>query len=328
MAGFNEGMRSWHGLTKRKEQPEDPETIAGKLAESFLKRLVDSNLRYKNGYAFLGKRIPSYLYGRRYEVDLIVLTPKQVHVLEVKNWSGTLQAREDQWIQTRRNGDEIKHPHHIAHNQEKKEALISYLHSQGVPVNPSCITQKIIFMNNRMRILSPEIRKDPHIIEARELGRYLDSQWGNSSAEKIVHSIMEVLLERERSNQAEEAFLKSVQGKYFQQTLFLLHSLETWDILRLHGGKTLVGDGLQLITKKTSVDLKKLPSRTQYPVIWSQPTALLYLLCLLGKTSVGSVNFTNRKIAITPHDKIIFHLVREPKPTFIPAGEVDLFVRG
>jgi len=325
MTSFLEGLRAWRALNHRKEQPEDPETHAGALAENFLKRLIDSNLKFNNGYAFPGKRIPSHIYGNRYEVDLIVLTPKYIHVIEVKNWSGTLQLQDGQWVQTRRNGQEIQHASLSSLNQEKKEALIAYLHNRSIPVNPSQVTQKIIFMNNNLRILSPEIRKDPHIIQAYELKHYLDSQWKSASDEKIVQSIIEVLLAKEKQ---EKAFSRSVQGKYFYETLFLLRSLETWDRLRLHGGKTLVGDGLQLITHRRSFDLKKLPSGTKYPVSWSQPSPLLYLLCLLGKSTVGSINLPNRKIAISPHDMIKFHQAMATKPSVIPLGEVDLFIRG
>lgn len=140
-----------------------------------------------------------------------------------------------------------------------------------------------------------------------------------------MQSIIEVLLAREKQ---EKAFSRSVQGKYFYETLSLLRSLETWDRLRLHGGKTLAGDGLQLVTRRRSVDLKKLPGGTKYPVSWSQPSPLLYLLCLLGKSTVGSIKLPDRKIAVSPLVMIKFYQAMDAKPRFIPLGEVDLFIRG
>jgi hypothetical protein len=328
LAALTQRLKHWYTMSHILPQPENPEVEAGRLAEEFLKELVDSNLKFKNGYAFLGKRIPSARHSRRFEVDLIVLTRKHIHVLEVKNWSGELYTEGRFWIQTRRNGTEVEHPSLTSHNHEKKEALISFLKTQGISIDPAIISQKIIFMNHRLRILSQSIIDNPNVIQAHELDRYLATQRGTSGAERFVHSVIELLLDKEKSGIVLGGLFKSMHGQDFKAAIAALRSLETWDQLRLYGGKTLVGDGLQLITQEGTVDLKALPNGGKFRLKWLRSKVMGLLLCGFGSVPIGKLHLPGDKILLTPDDQIKFHLAMEERPSFIPAREVDQFIRG
>ena len=45
----------------------------------------------------------------RYEIDLVVLTRKQISAIEIKNWSGSVTSDGENWIQTRMDASKIVH---------------------------------------------------------------------------------------------------------------------------------------------------------------------------------------------------------------------------
>ncbi len=79
-----ERLNEWRKLGKILPEDEDPEIMAGKKAERFLNVIIQSNLKYKGANCFLNKRVPSSRHKRKYEIDLIVLTRKQIHFIEFK----------------------------------------------------------------------------------------------------------------------------------------------------------------------------------------------------------------------------------------------------
>ena len=102
-------LREREFLNQTQKSIEDPAAMAGRQAERFLKSLINSNLKYKDTYYFINKRIPARFNARHYEIDLMVLTKKQLNIIEVKNWSGSLFTSNGYWVQLKRNGDKIKH---------------------------------------------------------------------------------------------------------------------------------------------------------------------------------------------------------------------------
>ena len=93
-----ERLSRWRQLTKVQYREEDPEVLAGRDTEKYVAHLVDTHMNYKDAHSFVGKRVPSTMLKRRFEIDLIVLTRKKFHFLEVKNWSGQLNIVGDQWV--------------------------------------------------------------------------------------------------------------------------------------------------------------------------------------------------------------------------------------
>ena len=84
-------LRQWAEIQKVRPIREAADVAGGRDAELLLKHLIGSSHAFKDGQVFAGRRIPSKRQGRRREIDLIVCTPKMIHLIEVKNWSG--QAR-------------------------------------------------------------------------------------------------------------------------------------------------------------------------------------------------------------------------------------------
>lgn len=109
--------------------------------------------------------------GHIREVDLLVVAPNGVHLIELKDWSGRLHGRNGDWVQERPRGGTLYHrsPLHLA-NQKSKE-LAGLLASHGVRVfvgNAVCLT------NPNLRFELPEgDRANTHTV--RELIERLQS---------------------------------------------------------------------------------------------------------------------------------------------------------
>ena len=75
----------------RSTRLEAADVSGGRDAEIFLQQLIGSSYAFKDGHVLTGRRIPSKRQGSRREIDLIVCTPRMIHLIEVKNWSGKLE---------------------------------------------------------------------------------------------------------------------------------------------------------------------------------------------------------------------------------------------
>ena len=172
-------LRQWTEIQKVGPTLEAPDVTGGRDAELVLKQLVGASFAFKDGHVFAARRIPSKRQGRRREIDLIVCTPRMIHLIEVKNWSGTLSVDHGRWRQTRRSGDVVDHGDLIQTNLLKQDAVVEYLHDRGIAVDEKLIRDhivtEIIFMNPRLE-LDPAIEALPEIITRRELDHYLGRQ--------------------------------------------------------------------------------------------------------------------------------------------------------
>ena len=100
----------------------------------------------------------------------------EIHLLEIKNWSGFVQESENSWRQ-RRNGDFVDHRNPVSENSRKISAFVEYLSDSGTELTKefvdSRIRAQIILFNERLHV-SPEISKNPDVIQQKELDQFLD----------------------------------------------------------------------------------------------------------------------------------------------------------
>src|SRR5690606_28386865 len=94
-------LREWRKVASTSPMLEDADVLGGREAEHFLNTLVQSRGNFKGAGLFPNKRVPAG--NRRREIDLIVVTAKRIHVIEIKNWSGSLRVVGDRWVQVNRN---------------------------------------------------------------------------------------------------------------------------------------------------------------------------------------------------------------------------------
>jgi len=320
-------LQEWRDLARAERTIEDPAVVAGRAAERFLRTLVETNLKHKGAFCFLGKRVPSQQHRRRFEVDLIVLTKKHLHFLEVKNWSGELLENGENWVQIRRSGDHIDHPNLTTYNSQKQEIVVEHLRSQGVELDSSYFSQKIIFMNQNLSI-SPGIASNPDVVPWDRLNDYLATQRGASYAERFVHSVIQMCLDSEKSSLVLDGLFHSMNKRHFDTAIEIFSTLETWDKVVLHGGKVLSGDCLKLITTSSTVDLKSLPSGIRCKVTWTRSKIIGLLQALLTKIQLGKIGLPDNRMSVKPTDILKFHCAGEEKPWEISMRNVNLIVRG
>src|SRR4051794_35880880 len=175
---WSKRLADWSEIVATEAVDEDPEVLGGREAERFLNTLVESHFNFEGASLYPNKRVPAGY--RRREIDLIVVTSKKIHVIEVKNWSGTLRDEGGLWVQTNRAGRRIEHPDLVADIVEKDSALIEYLNRQGVALEPRLrdkyMVNKVLFMNPKLGILSGSIARNPDVLVYGRLAGYLDQQ--------------------------------------------------------------------------------------------------------------------------------------------------------
>lgn len=323
-----ERLHIWRQLCRVQPLYEDAQVLAGRKAEGFLHQLVRSNLKCKDAHCFIGKRIPSLRDRRRYEIDLIVLTKKQLHVIEVKNWSGELFTRNSQWVQRKRNGEEIEHPDLAQYNARKMQALTQYLQDHGVAVPPGFIRQTVLFMHPGLR-MSSEIATHPHVIPRAMLDAYLKSQRGSSMAERMLHSVVEACLNMENSKVVLEGLFSALHSSQLKSAVAALSELRTWDRVCFYGGRVEQGDMIGLTINGEYIDLKALSAGEGMDFRWVRGKLWSLVWALLTKWPMGLVKYQGKTmLPDIDTDSIHFHRVGDTEPVTIGLAWLSWLRRG
>lgn len=101
--------------------------------------------------------------GHVREVDLLVVAPGGVHLIELKDWHGSLATENGTWVQTRPAGGKVRHgnPLHLA-NKKAKE-LAGLLGSHGKRV---WVSEAVCFTDASLRVrLSPHDQNGVHTVD-------------------------------------------------------------------------------------------------------------------------------------------------------------------
>ncbi|MFD3482110.1 BREX system serine/threonine kinase PglW [Streptomyces sp. NPDC058665] len=108
--------------------------------------------------------------GHVREVDLLVIAPGGVHLIELKDWHGSVESRNGSWLQTQPSGRQVSHgnPLHLA-NRKAKE-LASLLRREGVSV---WVSEAVCFTDSSLRNRLPA--HDQHgLFTVRQLAEMLE----------------------------------------------------------------------------------------------------------------------------------------------------------
>jgi hypothetical protein len=320
-------LNEWRRLGKILPEDEDPEILAGRKAERFLNFIIQSNLKYKGANCFINKRVPSYTYKRKYEIDLIVLTRKQIHFIEVKNWSGEVYQDGENWIQIKRNGERIEHPDFVNHNSFKQKVVIEFLRENGIKIDKAYFIQKIIFMNNKLTI-DPVISNNPNVVPHYKIQKYLNRQKGANWGERVLYSIVEICLAQEKSKIVLDGMFNSLSGNDIRKMKELFINLPTWDKLGLYGEKVINGDAIKMIINNRSYNLTRYASGSIFEFIWTRNKVAGLLKALVFNNSMGHTYIGGQKIPISTTDQVLFHKAGEEEPTRFDLGNIKYILKG
>jgi hypothetical protein len=243
---WQERLAQWRALRDAPLYLEDGRALAARGAERQAKRRLSVHHATQYGHVFSNKRIPRDVSAAamgRFEADLIVLTPRRVVVLEVKNWSGQLRVEGDRWVQVQRSGTEVIHPNLLAHNREKLRSLHRYLTHAGVSIPDERFHQAVIFANTRLEI-DPAIAGHPAVLLIDDVGDVLGD--GTSLGRHVAARLVQLLTDAETSAALAENLLKVIPPAEVAAATEAIKDLRSWDRLTLRGGRELQGDILWL----------------------------------------------------------------------------------
>jgi Holliday junction resolvase-like predicted endonuclease len=307
-----------------KPEIEPPEIIAGRQGEDFLKSIITSNLRYKGVHCFVGKRVPSTKHGCRFEIDLIVLTKKQLHIIEVKNWSGTLRYGDDGWLQVKRDGSEVLHRHLTQHNESKAVALLSYLSKHGINLPRGFTSQKVLFMNHNLKV-DKVISKDRNVIQRWQLNQYLRTQKGANISERLLHSVIEDCLDAEHSKDVLNDVFNALPSETMDEAIQILKQLRTWDRVKLHGGRILQGDAIDILTRNQTIDMNSFPTDSKIKFCWTRGFFYSFIkIVLLGLAPGKLTHKLMPSYKLYPdYGKFNFHAVGDKQPLQLDIKRID-----
>jgi hypothetical protein len=328
-------LKQWSAIRRVRPVHEAPDVSGGRDAELLLKELVGASFQSHSAYLFAGRRIPSKRQGRRREIDLIVCTPRMIHLIEVKNWSGRLEVRDGVWRQTRRNGEVVEHPDLFAGNRQRRDAVVEYLRDRGLslaePFLRDHIGPKVILMNPKLE-LERAVEDRPDVISRRELDDYLGRRPERGRAERMFSTLIELCRDREsRLAVPAKSAMMDIPADQYQRMVALLSQAGTWDRLHLHGTKVVMGDLLELALGRKSYSRRELEERAgdlPLRLHWTRGGALGLAKVVSGRGALGVLYLGQTRMEVSPEDTVRFHAVGEPEPASRKLVEVNQIILG
>jgi len=329
-------LGQWSEIRKVRPIVESPAAAAGWDGELALRELVGTSHRLGDASVFAGRRIPSRRQGRRREIDLIVCTPRVIHLIEAKNWSGRLEVVDGSWRQTRRNGEVVGHGDLLADQRLRRDAMIEYLNDRGLGLDDRFVRDhtapKVIFTNPRLE-LDPSIEALPEVISRRELDEYLGWQRSPGLAERMAASLIASCLGREaraaggNSHPAPGPIPRDRYGRILEA----LAEVGTWDRMEFHGTRVVAGDVISLRVGARTYwrpELLELSNRVPIHLRWARGRAWGLFKALTGLGPLGSVHLGSSRIEVAPADTVTFHAVGDTQPSARRLVELDRIVLG
>jgi hypothetical protein len=320
-------LQTWAAARRERPVTEDPAVQFGRDAELSLHELVATHFNDKGAHLFAGRRVPCPRRRLRREIDLIVLTPRLISLIEVKNWSGELYDRGAAWVQVRRGGDELRHANLIDDNIEKRDAFLDYLRQHGLARERDFaarfVVQKVVFMNANLTV-SQSIRAHPDVITRDRLTTFLNRQPSAGIARRVFSSVIELCMGAETAR----GLTGSMGSEVFAALVKCVSEIPTWDRLRLLGGKVLTGDMYELRIGGKRLNRDDVGKRCSVPVSWSRGGWGL-VKAVMGVSAIGAARLpAGGQVPLTACDELTFHAVGDAAPATIPLTRVELIELG
>ncbi|CAO2832295.1 unnamed protein product [Amaranthus hypochondriacus] len=215
------------------------------------------------GKAYVGLRIPDADSGSRQNIDLVLVTSREVVVICVKNISGFVSVNSDgSWlcISDHKHKEE-HHPDPVADAKRQASVLESYLEQRGVSLPEGYISSKVIICNPKFRTLNPD-----HF--PQEVVQY--DQWVHLKPESkgVVSGWIKG---------AFRAVKKDVLESTQQQLRFVLGTAPMWDRLELKGSKYVLGEFIEFKGKQEDLQTLQYIKRSKVGQMIVQKTSMFGL---------------------------------------------------
>jgi hypothetical protein len=335
-SGILDRLRLWSEIQRVQPTKESAAVAGGREGELLLGQLVGASFKFKAARLLASRRIPSKRQGRRREIDLIVCTPRMIHLIEVKNWSGQLSVRNGDWRQTRRGGDVVDHGDLIGENQLRRDAVVEYLHDRGLILDEQFVREhivpRVVFTNPRLE-LDPAIEARPDVISRRELDGYLGRQRKTADSVRMFSSLIEFCLDSEArlGEKLSRALVGQGPSGHYERIVTLLSETDTWDQVHYFGTQVITGDvvGLRIGSKTyRRADLVESVGKSPIRLGWTRGRFWGFVKAVTGLGSLGSLRLGNALLQLAADDTLTFHAVGDRQPSTFRLVEIDQVVLG
>lgn len=296
----------------------DARVQAGRQAEEEALRTLTRDLAEANHRIFRGVRLPSPDGLRRYELDFVIVSPRDAIVVELKNWSGEVRERGRVVEQVRRGGEVVDHGDVLGELAQKVAALGAH-HRKSHRKTPPI--RGLLVFHNPNATVEPKLLGREEVVGFAELRAQLGGAPGEPEGALV--GLLRWLglshVTAEQPTEAVEALCAS------------LSALGTWDTLELHGGRVLSGDvlgggdadlivnDLRLTDRERFAAVEVRASRSLLRALFAEPDCELTFVGRDGRRLGGKAP---AKVAVK------FHEVGQRAPTLWPLGQLTRIVYG
>jgi hypothetical protein len=324
-------LAQWRQLRDAPLHAEDKRAAAARRSERLTRRMVSVHHSTEFGHVFSNKRIPRDVTAAamgRYEADLIVITPRRLVNLEVKNWSGKLKVQGDRWVQVQRSGNEVAHNNLLAYNRDKLRALHRYLMHCGVNLPQERFHQAVVFANPWLD-LDPALANHPAVLRLDDLHTVLGG--GTSAARHMAAKLVELLSKAETAAALSENLFKVIPPAQVKSVAGAIERLRTWDRLTLRGGRILQGDILWMRITGVQIPAAVLTPGGEATLSWRRGLVGGFAWVALnssagsfrGNVIAGQDRISGRTLPLNPQDCVYFHEPGEAAPSVIALSHVE-----
>ena len=266
-------------------------------------------------------RDPANPAAGRYEIDLVVVTPRRIAIIEVKHWSGTLRLDGEQWVYQRRSGEVRAFDNLVAHNDSKVRAMHQHLQAAGLDVPRERFSQLVVFTHPRLD-LDERLAAHPNVVTLYDL-QVNGSRFGRgvSGSELLLAKLIERCAKPETASKLTDGLLEMMTPATTAKIAEVVGRLRTWDVVRLHGGRELIGDLLWVRAGGRRTDALA-AGRTASLHWWRGK--LWGLVPLVGLAPFGRMRGDLLPTsAVRMDDCVYFHEVGRPRPSVLALPHVD-----
>jgi len=317
-------LEDWHEMMRVRIHAELPEVLAGARGELSLRRVMGRHQSSRFGHIFGGKRVPrdpANPAAGRYEIDLIVVMPRRIAIVEVKHWSGTLRLNGDQWVYQRRSGELQVFDSLVAHNDSKARALRQHLQAAGLDVTRERFSQFVVFTHPRLD-LDERLAAHPNVVTLYDL-QVAGSRFGRgvSGSELLLAKLIERCAKPATAAKLTEGLLEMMTPATTTRIAEVVGQLRTWDVVRLRGGRELIGDLIWVRVDGRRIGV--LPACRKASLHWWRGK-LWGLVPLLGLAPFGRMRGDLLPTtSVRMDDCVYFHEAGQIRPSVIALPHVD-----
>ncbi|XP_043718399.1 uncharacterized protein LOC122666281 isoform X1 [Telopea speciosissima] len=242
----------------------DDDTYEIESSDTDAKFIVANRLeKVYGGKVYLGLRIPDADSGTRQNIDMVLVTKREVVVISVKNYSGFVGIDADgTWVCT---GDRTRkterYPDPVAETKRQISILEAYLEQRGVTFPEGYLSGRVILPNPNFRMIhstnfSSEVIPFDQWIQLKPEPRNMFSGW------------------------IKDAFRggkKETQDGINEKLHFILSTAPMWDRMVLKDNKNLLGEFLQFKGKQEDMQALKYIKRSKVSRLIIQKSAMFGL---------------------------------------------------